>query len=534
MQRAVCAAAVLLWIGAIGVMAAEGQPTPDLRNAVFKLTSTNASPGGRGLQIALRCEGGKITTGVAEGYNGTSHAVDASDLMLEGNALKGRVKVTFAFDGYMPPNGKTLACIYKLDGRIEDGKLSGAMDAQPSEADLLPRACSLTGSVEALPDFSGYWVMSLKMHNAAETGTWVKASWGHRVYPKLIFKDKQLVHAFIHGHGGRAQVNYFESTVTTNDLTFDGRTLKGSITVQPTRRSEDGSPAPIYAFSFDGKVAGRHLQGDFKKRCGGVEFPGGPFGGDLEPMSEPPRGEALYYIELQDAVSGGKQLMVSVPCSGGKFGLGTAYSATWNHTYHDVDAAGLLVDGNVLKGSLNVTMNPDPYVPADHKPVPASYTIEGVITDGRIMTGKYTGTFKDADVSGSWIGEILGVRTIPEPVGVHVKLDDGVCHGAPWHRRAYIGFTATQGRADKGGMSNNKNGWKGSFKSAEVKFEGTRFTASIHGTVDESSGVKTGNYTFKLQGNVVGQDLVGRVDTYLEGQLMKTNTAFMGGFSEPK
>jgi hypothetical protein len=79
-------------------------------------------------------------------------------------------------------------------------------------------------------------------------------------------------------------------------------------------------------------------------------------------------------------------------------------------------------------------------------------------------------------------------------------------------------------------MSNNKGGWKGAFKKAEVKFEGAKFTAIIEGSVDETAGPEKGGYTFKLAGKIVGSQLVGSVDTWRDGKATKSGTDFMGGF----
>jgi hypothetical protein len=49
--------------------------------------------------------------------------------------------------------------------------------------------------------------------------------------------------------------------------------------------------------------------------------------------------------------------------------------------------------------------------------------------------------------------------------------------------------------------------------------------------VDQSAGVEKGAYTFKLTGRLVGSELVGNCDTYRDGKLTKSGTAFMGGFS---
>jgi hypothetical protein len=261
-------------------------------------------------------------------------------------------------------------------------------------------------------------------------------------------------------------------------------------------------------------------------------------------MPARPLDQAVYYLELHRAVqrtwgegadgTNGLQLMAFAPCLAGKFGEGVAYAAAWNHAFHDLDATGLTRKGDVLTGTLQAGMHPDAYIPPDHKPVSATYTIEATVVDGRLLRGTFTGQFKDRRVAGPVFGELLDQPTVPNPVAINVKMEDGVNGGAPWHRRTWAGFTAMDGKADRGSLINNKGGWKGTFRRAEVKFEGSTFTATIEGTVDESQGTKKGPYTFKLKGRTVGSELVGACDTYREGELTKSGTDFMGSFGPPR
>jgi hypothetical protein len=116
---------------------------------------------------------------------------------------------------------------------------------------------------------------------------------------------------------------------------------------------------------------------------------------------------------------------------------------------------------------------------------------------------------------------------------VAIKLEDGVCGGAAWFRRVYLSFVARDGRAERGSMSNNKDGWKGSFNSASIRFDGAGFAATVEGTVDSTRGPKTGRYTFKLEGKVVGNNVAGKCQTLLEGRDQKAGTDFMGHFGPP-
>jgi hypothetical protein len=114
---------------------------------------------------------------------------------------------------------------------------------------------------------------------------------------------------------------------------------------------------------------------------------------------------------------------------------------------------------------------------------------------------------------------------------VNVKLDNGAAgkEGGPaWHRRCYIGFVATRGKATAGSFSNNKGGFRGRFLSADVNCDGESFAATIEAVVDESRTVQVGRHTFRLSGKVIGLEIVGQVETLFEGRPWKKNTAFMG------
>jgi hypothetical protein len=520
-------------LGAFGLTARGADAEPVLpSSSICDLLLRKALTNGTDVQVFLRIEDGRVAAGLATGLNGLLNDVDCSGLAWTNHAIRGAIRITFGFDGFIPDNGKPLVCEYHLDIQASAGKLIGTFEGTAGFAHRTSGVAE--GRVSASPDLRGYWVLDMQMENGRGTSLLTKKSWGDRVYPRLFLKDGRWVQSLIYGWGKRVQINYFESVIQTNDLRLDGKRLTGLLPVLPTT-------GPDYLFTFDGTVVGPWVGGRFQKRVGGKEAPGGPFRGSLQPMPARTLGQSLYYLELHRAVlrpwdesgaaTNGLQLMAFSPCLNGRFGAGVAYSASFNHVYHDADASGLKLDGDKLTGPLNVTMIPDAYMPPDKKRVQASYAIDARVVDGRIVQGTYTGTFSGRPVSGPVFGELLDQPAIPEPVSINVKLEDGVNGGAPWFRRTYVNFVATQGHAESGGMSNNKGGWKGTFKKADVKFDGSVFTATIDGTVDETKGPETGAYTFKLTGRVVGAELVGTCDTIRDGKVTKAGTPFMGGFS---
>ncbi len=520
----------LAWIGAgpASCRMTAQRTEVSMTDAIYDVSLREAGTESTRLHVALRTEAGRFVSGVTVGPLGPTK-VDGSGLALDGDKLTGTLKATVGFDGYYPPDGIPVAHEYRLDATVAGGGVSGTYQGAATPGG--PAAGVVEGAVSAPPDLGGYWVMDLQMENAGGTNTLGRKSYGDRVYPRLFLKDGRFVQSLVYGWGRRVQINYFESAVKANRLSFDGKRLTGALDVQP-------SGGPAYVYEFDGDAVGTRIGGVFRKRVDGSEHAGGSFHGDLAPMPERPLDQSLYYLELHGAVrrtwTDGKdaplQLMASVPCMKGSFGAGVAYAAAWNHNYHDIDEANLVLNGNRLGGELKVTLNPDAYMPPDKKAVSASYTIDATVIDGRIVSGTYKGRCGGFEVSGPVFGELEDQPMAPEPVAVHVKMEDAVNDGAPWYRRTWVSFTATDGRADRGSMSNNKGGWTGTFKKAEIEFDGAVFTTTIDGTVDTSKGTVLGAYTFKLKGKVVGSQLVGQVETWHDGKLTKSGTPFMGGF----
>jgi hypothetical protein len=529
-SAAVCAAMLAapaaLARRASAAVPARREPKPEA--AVYRIELDKALPGGKAMEVHLETAGGRFVRAFALGpaFNQVPYDVDASGLSLAAPALKGDLAVTVYSDGFVPAGGQSVRAAYTIDARLEGSAVGGRFEGVYgglAGGRLGEKMSGTVAGTMASPVATGDpVVMDLQMENAAGEVPGGKAAWGQRGFPSFVFKDGRALHGLIRGHGGNP-INYFEAAVTAMDLAWKHGALAGTVNVRSTKGDD-------YVFAFDGQTIGDRVAGAFQKTFNGKAVQGGRFRGtmgvatgDVEP------GEALYYLELHGAVPEGKQLMLFLPVQGGAFGDGAGFAGTFNHTYHDVDASGLVRRDDALAGGLKVTINPDPYVPPDHRPVACAYSLKATVRDG-CVTGTFTGTFGGKEVAGAVLGRVRARPPVPEPVRINVKLDNGVCDGPPWHRRCYIGFTAVGGRADSGGFSNNKGGFQGRFKSASVRFEGAAFKATIEAVVETSGSVKKGDYTFLLAGKVVGGELVGKVDTILNGRPAKQGTDFMGSF----
>ncbi len=108
--------------GFTGTAAGTGSPE---KGGVLELTLSDALAGSLPLTLFAPREGDRFGKSLARGGNSATHGVDVSDLKLTDARLKGAVAVSVAADGGFPPGGRSVDCLYELDGSIEEGRLTG-------------------------------------------------------------------------------------------------------------------------------------------------------------------------------------------------------------------------------------------------------------------------------------------------------------------------------------------------------------------------------------------------------------------------
>jgi hypothetical protein len=240
----------------------------------------------------------------------------------------------------------------------------------------------------------------------------------------------------------------------------------------------------------------------------------------------PDPADSTYDLELHGAVVGGKPMWVHVGSTKGAFGAGMAYAPLFNHAVHDVDASALKLAGGKLSGTLEATILPDPYVPRDRKPIACTYTIDAAVRDGG-LSGSFTGKCGGEAVAGVVGGRLAARQNLGDSFQVSMKMEQGVAgRGAPWHKRTYLGVTVKGGKAVEGSISNNKGGFTGAFREADLKLDGDALAGTI--ACDVTSGrVETGTYVFSVKAKVIGDQLTGTFESRLKGKVVKSGR-FMG------
>jgi len=197
----------------------------------------------------------------------------------------------------------------------------------------------------------------------------------------------------------------------------------------------------------------------------------------------------------------------------GKVLHGFASTPEWNTTTHAVDASGLQYTPNgAVKGQLRITLNPDPWIPADHQRVPAVVTFDGKVGGD----GTFTGLFGNEPVKG-----VLHARaTMPSSIDwrncvLTLTLNDALLGAKErYQARLALNLVVRDGKLDESefglvAMNNRPFDWR-KFDAGDLKIS----EHAISGTVTipyqqlDAIGYAAALYKITLDGKRV-QTLVG-------------------------
>jgi hypothetical protein len=497
-------------------LAVAGEPA-----SIWVLTLHNAIEGGKALTIHLD-PASRQAIGVAHAFNHQPQDVDASAFKIDGPALSGQLKVTLNPDSWTPKDGKPIPCLYTIEATMR-GVVGGVFKGTCGEAEV---SGDVTGRAEPAPAKKSPARFELKMENAVPLATGT-ASWHNRAVASFTVADGRALAARFASPG--TTYADFSATVPSCDFTFDGSTLKGTLTAAV----KSSKLTDTLQFALDGRAVGGVAAGRFTRSIAGKEAGGGLFLGSVEHVAGLEPADAIYTLVLDGAVAGDKALRLHLDRRGGRFAAGLGFAPAFNHECHDADPAGLTLDGGSLRGVAKVTIQPDPYVPRDGKAIACAYALDVTLKHGAI-TGTFKGTCGPDPVSGTAAGEI-GLRPkLGDSFDLSLKMEQGVSGGSPWHNRTYLAVQVRGGKVVGGSCSNNKGGFSATFDGASLKLVGgtspSRETRredtlpTIVGTIVAtvaSGTVAQGTYTFTFAGRLVGGHVVGTFEARLADKVVQ-------------
>jgi hypothetical protein len=207
---------------------------------------------------------------------------------------------------------------------------------------------------------------------------------------------------------------------------------------------------------------------------------------------------------------------------------GFAQALAYNKALHDVDLSGLAYDvhAQTIAGTVQVTVNPDDYVPADKIPAACRCRLDLKVRDG-VVSGAYAGTYGAAARQGAVEGRLLPASS-----------NDGIyrllfLHGMP--RLSQLGgmnkgyaldmrlrFQVENGRAARPVYENvvpDYRSYSAVIQSLEVSFQDAAFQARLATVLDYgrevmppggSGAVRRETNTFMLTGLRIGDKVAGR------------------------
>jgi hypothetical protein len=520
------AALALVGLAVAGGAAAETatkthQAPPDAAS-VCVLVLADAVEGAKPLTVYLDCREGAVRQSFATAvtFNRAAHEVDASGLKLTGKAIEGKLKVTIHPDAYVPADGESVSCAYAIEAAAKDGRASGTYRGRYGAREVGGAVAGKVHPRAATPEPARF-VLTLEGAIADEGA---KGVWKRRAVVRFAMEGGKAAGGSM-GTTGSPTYAVWTGEVHCCDVTFPGDRLRGAIraSVRPGR----GGAADKYIYAIDAKVIAGVVAGRFVALLDGKPAGRGTLLGTVTHLPTLPPTDSQYVLSLHEALPGGKMLKLHVDCREGRFRHAFGFSPTFNRERHDVDASGLRAEGGKLTGKVAVTINPDPWVPPDHKPVSCAYVLDAAIEAGTVR-GRFEGTCGGRKVAGRVDGDLHPRPGKPAAAAVWLKFEDGLTGGNGWQNRAFVRFTLSGGKAADGRIFTNKPNraspcWRGRFDGADVRFDGEALSGALKVTI-LSGKVTKGAYEFLIDGRLIGGVLGGSFRTRLGGRIVKTGT----------
>jgi len=388
------------------------------------------------------------------------------------------------------------------------------------------RIIALCVALAAGPVIAETVCVDLRLANALQMGN--AKEWQRLAHVALIFKDGVLqsgrVGPFSGGLIGGWSTVAWTGRFDGGDLRMAGDKLTGTIRTFVTSNAVGRGE---HVLTIDVDLKDGKASGTFTAVHRGMQTAGGINGGYRQIVPVPATAEdGLVVIALDDALPGGEALKVYLDRKEGRCRAAFAFATAFSRRPFEIDAAELTVVDGELSGTVNVIRTVSrTTIP----PILGRYQVRAKIVGDQIR-GTHAGSFGAAKAAGDVWGDVLPRPDLPQgAVKVAMKLEDGLFGGQDWQNRAFFDFTMNMGKSDMGKLSNNKGVYRGQFDRAELQLTEGRIRGQLVGTVLDG-GVTAGQYTFDIEGPMVGHDFMGVFTTHLGDQ---SKTGYFVGSLRP-
>ena len=210
------------------------------------------------------------------------------------------------------------------------------------------------------------------------------------------------------------------------------------------------------------------------------------------PAEKPDADNCTWYLSFEKFFAnrkGAEQPMkIYVVRRGGRFLHAVGSSPTWNTCTHLADTSGLEFAAGRLRGKLKITLQADPWVPQDQKPIECLVEVDAKVDVGKAgqdgaIDGTYDGTFGSQKRSGKLGGKLASPKMTPfDAATLDLSLTEGLAgEGNPWDRRLLVRLHVQDGKVTGGEFSATD------LKGAPKLFQ-TLAAADVQLTQDQFSG----------------------------------------------
>jgi len=463
----------------LAVMAASSALAQD---GVLPVRVENVAGTGRFLDLRLELRDGQVVAGVGRASFTRSPAeLDVTGLSVADGQVAGELKVNLVSDGYAAATNFTC----KIEAPLAVDK-------------FLPRP---------LPN----GVARLTMNCENVVTQVAKKGGGRRLVIELATRDGKAFAARAVPTGSMTDVAFATRATRCTVTSVDGK-LAGEIEVALTQQSGDLKPI-LYVYTLDGRIVGDMATGRIATKCDGKDAgETGTFVASVRQGSAPAPGNALYKLTIHEALGAGKFVDLYLSTKDGKFTHGFGTSPNFNNATHEVDVTKLKLEGHKITGDVPVTVLPDPWIPKDHKPIACLFSVAAILEDGEV-----TGTAGQFALE----GRIDAKPTNTALAGGAVKLEAGLMGDAGYRSRAFVAFTAKDGKVTGGKVGNNHTKLAGTVDGGEIKIENEHLVGNIRATVTVGDGSTEGKYEFEINSLLVGTAGAGAFTTHF-GERTKT------------